>query len=65
MNAYYVDQDIFQYKNIYHFGTNNYDIYYDFAIDSCFCHADTFQDHDHNLIPYWLVQISECDVQPK
>ena len=65
MNGEHVDLNIVQYTQIYYFDDNNYDEDYDSINDSCVSRDATLQAHNKKIILSKLVQISECDVQPK
>ena len=65
MHGEYFDRTIVQYNDLYHFDYITYGEYYDFTTGSCVSHTGTLQDHEHNLLPYKHVKISECGVQPK
>ena len=55
----YVDWNIVQDTESYYFNANKYDENYYFTNDSCIFHGYHIQAHEHNLLPYWRVQISE------
>ena len=58
MNGYYVGRTIVQHTELCYFDSITYDKDYEFTIDRCVRHAANMQVHDHNLLPYNLVQIS-------
>ena len=58
MHGEYFGRAIVQYTEIYYFGANTYDEYYNFKIYSCVLHAATLKDHNHNTLISGIVQIS-------
>ena len=65
MHVENVERDIVKYTELHCFGANTYDEYYDFNVDSFVLRYSTFQSRYHSLLSSGLVQVLECNIQPK